>query len=435
MDKSKKIYIKALDKYNNGYIDKAIELCEESVSINIKNSAAINLKGLLFYFKGDLDSSQKLWKMNYQINKDSVSERYLSDSKGDDERQKLYNAAVNFINELKINEALDTLKKCTESDFNCINVNNCISSCYLSKGDYDKAFEYIDKVLKLDKNNVTAKENIKSLRKYGYSISSWDMKRFLIILSGLLFLIMLGVSIRYVKFTSMSKQTPNKYISSFENYMKNIFKKPKSTVVKDEKKKESSKSQESKVQENKEKTSTESKEKTETEVFPSDKIKSDIQNKSFDNLYDEYMKWKDKSISDDNKLLILQAGELLKGESVEYFYNKGCSSLNNRNYLDAKVNLSKAYALDVHSELYTHIVYMLATSCELSEDTQNAIQYYIQYDNSFDGGIYQDTVLYKLVILNKDSNKSMAKKYAQKLISKYPNSMYNNSVVNGVANS
>ena len=208
-----------------------------------------------------------------------------------------------------------------------------------------------------------------------------------------------------------------------------------SIVAKDEKKKESNKPQESKVQDNKEKSNTRSKEKIETEIFPSDKIKSYIQNRDFDDLYDEYMKWKDKSISDDSKLIILQAGELLKGESVEYFYNKGCNSLNNKNYSDAKVNLSKAYALDVHSDLYTHVVYMLATSCELSGDTQNAIQYYIQYDNSFDGGVYQDTVLYKLVILNKDSNRSMAKKYAQKLISKYPDSMYNNSVVNEVANS
>ena len=56
MDKSQKKYIKALDNYNNGYIDKAIKLCEESISINIKNSAAINLKGLLYYLNGDLDN-------------------------------------------------------------------------------------------------------------------------------------------------------------------------------------------------------------------------------------------------------------------------------------------------------------------------------------------------------------------------------------------
>ncbi|MBV7271561.1 hypothetical protein JMF89_04465 [Clostridiaceae bacterium UIB06] len=434
MDKSKKIYIKAIDKYNNGYIDKAIELCEESISLDIKNSAAINLKGLLFYFKGELDSSQKIWKMNYQINKDSVSQRYLIDSKGDSERQNLYNTAVSFINELKISEALDALKKCEESDYNCINVNNCISWCYLSKGDYDKAFEYIEKVFKLDKNNVAAKENIKLLKKYGCNISVWNMKKVLIVSFCLLFLIMMSVSIRYIEFNkliSTNKQISNKYISSFEKYVKNMFKQPTPNIVKDE----NNKSQNSKVQGNKQQTSIESKGKTETEVFPSDKIKSDIQNKSFDDLYEEYMKWRDKNISEDNKLIILQAGELLKGESVEYFYNKGCASLNNKNYSDAKVSLTKAYTLDVHSDLYTHVVYMLATSCELSGDIQNAIQYYIQYDNSFDGGIYQDTVLYKLVILNKDSNKEMAKKYAQKLMSKYPNSMYNNSIVNEVANS
>ena len=86
MDKSKKLYIKALDKYNNGYIDNAIELCEESISIDIKNAASINLKGLLCYLKGDLDSAQKLWKMNYGVNKDGVSERYLNDTGKDKEK-------------------------------------------------------------------------------------------------------------------------------------------------------------------------------------------------------------------------------------------------------------------------------------------------------------------------------------------------------------
>ena len=54
MDKSQKIYNKALDKYNKGYIGKSMELCDESISISIKNGAAINLKGLLLYLKGDL---------------------------------------------------------------------------------------------------------------------------------------------------------------------------------------------------------------------------------------------------------------------------------------------------------------------------------------------------------------------------------------------
>lgn len=438
MDKSQKKYIKALDQYNNGYIDKSIKLCEESISINIKNSAAINLKGLLYYLNGDLDNSQKLWKMNYQINNDNVSQRYLSDSKDDSERQRLYKIALSFINELKINEALDTLKKCAESDYNCINVNNCISLCYLNKGEYNKAFEHIDKVLKIDKNNAIAKENIKMLKKYGYNNFKIDVKKVLPALFVILVIVILGVSIRYVKVNKLftiNKQTQDKYVSYFTKSIKSIFTKKTPNAVKDEKK-EINKTQDNKAQNTKVKENTENKTKVEAEVFPADNIKGYIQNKNFDNLYEEYTKWKDKKdISDEDKRVILQAGELLKSEGVDYFYNKGCVSLNNKNYSEAKATLSKAYALDVHSELYPHVVYMFATSCELSGDAENAVKYYLQYDNSFDGGVYEDTVLYKLVILNKDSNKSISKKYAQKLINGYPKSIYNNSIVNELANS
>lgn len=442
MDKSRKMYIMALDKYNNGYIDKAIQLCEESISINIKNSAAINLKGLLYYLKGDLENSQKLWKMNYQVNKDDVSQRYLGDSKEDNERQRLYSLALKFINELKINEALDALKKCTESDYNYINVNNYITMCYFNKGDYDKAAEHIDKVLKLDKNNSIAKENIKILKKYGYTNFNVDLKKVLSILAVIFLIAAIGLSVRYIKFSKLSilnKQTQNKYVEYFNKNIKSIFTKKAPAAVKNDKK-DSNKAQDTKKQEtnsqdNKAKDTAESKAKAEVEAIPSDKIKADIQNKNFEPLYDEYTKWKDKNISEDDKIIILQAGELLKRESVDYFYNRGCTSLNNKSYSEAKVTLSKAYALDVHSDLYPHVVYMLATSFELSGEPENALKYYIQYDNSFEGGVYQDTVLYKLVILNKDSNKEAAKKYAQKLISKYPQSMYNNSIVNGIANS
>lgn len=58
MNKSNIYYEKALNYYHKGYIDKAIELCEKSISDNIKNKAAIDLKGFLHYLKGDLKNSR-----------------------------------------------------------------------------------------------------------------------------------------------------------------------------------------------------------------------------------------------------------------------------------------------------------------------------------------------------------------------------------------
>lgn len=133
MDKSSKLYNKALKKYNNGFIDKAFELCEESISLNINNSAAINLKGLLYYIKGDINSCRGLWKMNSQLNKDRVSEKYIQDSSNDEKLLELYNTASILIKELKINEALILLKQCEKSHFNYINVNNYLALCYIKK--------------------------------------------------------------------------------------------------------------------------------------------------------------------------------------------------------------------------------------------------------------------------------------------------------------
>ena len=79
MDKSGKIYVKAMSKYNDGYIDKSLALCEKSISLNITNAAALNLKGILYYLKGDLDNSKKMWDINYKRNNDKVSKKYLKD--------------------------------------------------------------------------------------------------------------------------------------------------------------------------------------------------------------------------------------------------------------------------------------------------------------------------------------------------------------------
>ena len=53
MDKNAKYYKKALEKYHNGDLEKAIIFCEKGISSSLKNFAALNLKGLLMYFQGE----------------------------------------------------------------------------------------------------------------------------------------------------------------------------------------------------------------------------------------------------------------------------------------------------------------------------------------------------------------------------------------------
>lgn len=420
MDKSKKMYIKALDKYNKGHIDKAIELCEESISIDIQNSASINLKGLLCYLKGDLDSAQRLWKMNYGVNKDGVSERYLNDTKKDKERLDLYTTALNFIKELKINEALSLLEECAGSDFNCINVNNHISLCYMRIGEYDKALEYIEKVLTVDKNNSMAREIIKNLGTYGdvgNNRNKINLKYVLIVIICLV--VIFSILMVYGKFIKNNKNL------NIKNPFSAALNKPKESSKKAINKPNTGEAKKDKVVPN----------KIEEETFPSDKVKVDIENKSFEVLYEETVKWKDKNISVNDKIILSKATELLKKEGVDYFYNKGCTYMNSNDYNNAKTYLSKAYEIGKESYLYPHIIYMTGSAFYSSRDVENAIKYYKQYDENFSDGNYEDTVLYNLAIIYKDIDKSKAKIYAEKLLNNYPESIYSNSVIRGLVSS
>lgn len=407
MDKSKKLYIKALDKYNKGHIDKAIRLCEESISIDIKNSASINLKGLLCYLKGDLDSAQRLWKMNYGVNKDGVSQRYLNDTKQDKERLQLYITALSLIKELKINEALSLLQKCTGSDFNCINVNNHIALCYMRIGEYNKAFEYVEKVLAVDKNNSMSKQIMKTLKTYGDVANNKILRYILMTLIGLALLTSLLIAY-------------NRFVKNNKN-LSNLKESPKKIISN----KDAGETKKDKVQISKE----------ENETFPSDKVKSDIENKNFFNLYEYNIKWKDKNISDNDKVILSKANELLKSEGVEYFYNKGCTYMSGNDYNNAKTYLVKAYEIGKESYLYPHIIYMTGSAFYSSGDVESAIKYYVQYDKDFSNGNYEDTVLYNLAIIYKDIDKSKAKIYAEKLLNNYSESIYNNSVIRGLVNS
>ena len=47
-----KLYSKAIKYYEEGKLEKALLQCEEAISLNLRNSAALNLKGLLLYLKG-----------------------------------------------------------------------------------------------------------------------------------------------------------------------------------------------------------------------------------------------------------------------------------------------------------------------------------------------------------------------------------------------
>ena len=157
-NKTRKIYDKALDFYEKGEINRALDLCEIALAEDLRQSEILNFKGLMLYQRGMLKEAVTVWKLNLDINKDAMAKSYIKDSERDEERMKLYKEAEKLLKKSDVNSALKLFLECAKSDFNCIKVNTGIAWCYQKKGDYYRAKGYIDKALKVDKNAVTANE-------------------------------------------------------------------------------------------------------------------------------------------------------------------------------------------------------------------------------------------------------------------------------------
>lgn len=391
MDKTRKLYTKALNKYQDGLIDEAMDICEESISISIKNSSAINLKGLLYYFKGDLESAKALWKLNYEVNDDLVARKYIKGLKEDEERFSLYTSAVALINSLKIKEAIKLLDRCRESDYNCINVSNALVACFINIGQYKNAVEYVNKVLELDCKNEIANKNMKILIKNGVSKKEFikvnhNNTKLVLILVSLMLLSTVGILGR--------NEIKNKFINDiFTNDSKSNLE----TSVKI----------------------------SPAQVIPTDTI--DI-TKDTKNETTEIATAKTESSTAKNN-----APEVDKG--IKYYYVNGKDELLvNRNIEKAIDNFNKAYAYGEDKYLYPDIVYFLGVSYEQKNDVENSYKFYREYMTKYPKGNYEVEILYRLVNIYKDKDLNKAKEYAAIIANEYSNSQYNNSIIKTVIN-
>ncbi len=402
MNKSTKIYKKALEYYEAGYIDKAIDLCEESISLDIKNRAAIGLKGILHYLKGDLKTAKALWKLNFQMNKDNAAQKYLEDLNFDVERINYYETAVKYIKQLDIKEALVLLSKCSESDFNAINVNNALATCYMRQGNFEEAKKKIDKVLSIDKGNKAALENSKLLKNYG--IIKYQVKIKSLILLVVLVILAVLILFKGKDFIVYVKSLNN---SNKTNLTSKVIKKP--TKINSDKPKNTK------------------------SVFPTSDFQNALANSDDDKIYDYISNLNNYNLNATDLNLINEGNSKLNNEGTEYFYKEGSTFYENSNYQSAINSFLKAYQYGANSNLLPDVLYFLAASYRNIDDSNNAVKYYVEYDNKFGtNGGYADTVLYNLAMIYKASDINKAKYYANKLVNNYPDSIYNNSNVQNI---
>ena len=408
MDKATKMYKRALRSYQAGKIDKAIDVCERSISLSMKNSAAINLKGLLYYLKGNLDAAKGTWRLNVEVNRDAIAKRYLENCKNDDMKDAIYIAAVQAAGGLNIREAIGLLLECAGSDYNCINVYNTLAGCYIKVGEYDNAIDSIEKVLVIDKNNKSAIENKKVLAELGVVKKEYNY-RMLMSAAGCFLLIISSLAyFGAIKFKDRTTKINEKKLTE------------KSTVKKEVKPEQTQKTETAKA--------------PVVQQFPYEEINKYINEKNFDQLYDITVKWRNQNLSINEKTLMAKADELLKTSGVGYFYKKGMENANKKDYEGASAYFYKAYAVGAQSDLYSEITYMLAVSLQNKGDVEKAITYFEEYAVKYPKSNYEEEVLYRLALIYKALDINKAKTYGERLVKTYPKSIYNNSNIKEILN-
>lgn len=412
MNESMKNYNKAMDKFQSANLNKALEFCEEAVALDIKNKAALNLKGMILYLKGNLNGAVASWKVNANINNDAIAKSYLENIEEDENRERLYNNALIEIKKFNLQEAIDFLEKAKESDFNAINVYNALAYCYIKLNYLEKANQAIEKVISIDKSNKVAIGYIKELSGLGQKKPSnykGDKSKKLIAVGAL----MVGIITIGGAFFLSTNEPNNKKIDS-------------GAIVEEEKPRE----QEQK-EENKQEDSKKEEDKKEQEEIKEKSLKELIVSEDYESIYNELEKNRE-IISVENQENYESAKELLEGKGVKYFYDKGLNEFKIGKFGNANKEFQKGYKYAKDSYLERHLVYMLAVSYEKLEDHDNSIKYYEGFEKKYQEGEYLEEVLYKLAILNKDKNIAKSKEYARKLKNNFSGSIYNNDNIKSI---
>ncbi|GIM29937.1 hypothetical protein CPJCM30710_26030 [Clostridium polyendosporum] len=408
MNDVKKKYEKAIKYYQQGYIDKALQICEELISENSKNSLALNLKALILYIKGDLEEAEALWRKSSDFNDDCIAKSHLKECFNYTEKLKIYERARKELRRLEIDDALKSLLMCSEDDFNAINVHNTLAFCYIKKGAYDKAKNSVDKVLSFDRYNMIALENQKTLLQFGREKGKCKLPKGIIII---LLLLIIGVGV-YVAYFPLKVYI--KDLTSKKNTAKQVNNYGESSLPKVNN------------EEN----------KNESEVkFSLKDFQVALENKNYDQLNKIITSYNKDKLNLAEKSIYQKGEEILKTEGIKYFYLEGTKYFNSGDFTDANSEFLKALKFSDTSYLRPHIIYILGTNAEKMEDLSSALKYYEYYYNDYSNGDYIEEVLYKLAIINSKVDKNKAKRYAEIISKKYGNSMYNNTIIKNILKS
>ncbi|MEG0773105.1 tetratricopeptide repeat protein [Clostridium sp.] len=423
MEKTKKYYAKAMDYYCEGNIEKALEYCEKSLGIKKDYSPALNLKGLIHYVKGNLEQAQMDWRINYKLNNDEISKKYLDDSKKDKETLELFAQGLNYYKEIKIHQALECFKQCEKSHFNVINLWNYMAYCYMKLGKYENCKYYIQEVLKLDKSNKLALGTKKSLMDIGMAKREVNLRNIYKIVPIALLLVFFMV-VYFNKDMIKSLNVLDKF-SNVGFSLNNKNKDSNDVELNNSEKENSPKAEEKPIKDNDES-------KIEDIIFDFEAVKEDLDNKNYEKLIEYLEVYNKDNLSLNEKALLGKIEEEIKNQGVKYFYDNAMSYIKSDDFSQGLNYLNKIYKYSGESYLREHITYIMGFAYEKKFDVENANKYYEIYVNEFSDGSYVDVSLYNLAILNENIDLEKSKKYALILSRDYSDSQYNNSKISSI---
>ena len=168
------------------------------------------------------------------------------------------------------------------------------------------------------------------------------------------------------------------------------------------------------------------------EKFPYDQVINLMSAENYNDLYKILLLWKDKNIDDESKLLLIKAEEQLKSKAIAGFYSTGLNYFKEKDFKNAIEYFNRVYLFGKENLYFQHGLYFLGKSNEESGNNSQAFKYYEEYNATFPNGSYEETVLYNLSMMYRNTDIVKAKQFAKILAENFSDSDYNNSNISEI---
>lgn len=168
---SNHMYNKGLAKAKEKDISGAIDCLNKSILYNKSNNSARNLLGVIYFEHGYLGKAYNEWlKSTMVLEENDLPHEYIKkiNTNADNLEKlndtiKMYNQSIVYLNQKSDDMAIIQLKKAVDINPKFIDALNLLSLCYIVQKDNAKALNIIEKVLQIDKFNVTANTYLKEI--------------------------------------------------------------------------------------------------------------------------------------------------------------------------------------------------------------------------------------------------------------------------------